>query len=148
MRATYIEDFQEWQEGFKFSAKLTVRFSDLDLYGIVNNAVTISFLEYARIEYLKHIKLMEDWMDTTYPTAPVIADVQCDYVKPIVYDNEIEIFVKVHHIGNSSLDLHYLGKNEQDEIVFTARTMLVQIEKSTGKGYPWTTTEKEVFSHS
>lgn len=144
MKATYIGDFEAWAEGFTYAAPLTVRFSDLDIYGIVNNAVIISYLEYARIEYLKHLRLMQDWMDMRNPVAPVLADIQCDYVKPIQYDDELLIYVKVEKIGTSSVDIHYLGKNNE-EIVFTGRSTMVQIDKKTGKGCPWTEGERAAF---
>ena len=145
MTANYIEDFDEWAKQFKFSVPLTVRFSDVDLYGIVNNAITISYLEYARIEFLKQVQLMEDWLDLEGETAPVIADLQCDYVMPIVYDDKLLIYVKVHRVGNSSVDIHYLGKKVTGEVVFTARTSMVQVHKKTGKGFPWTEQEKELY---
>lgn len=147
MTATYIRDYEEWSAGFTYAAPLTVRFADLDMYGIVNNAVIISYLEYARIEYFKHVGLMGDWMSPTYPVAVVLADVQCDYAKPIQYDEKLLIYVKVEKIGTSSVDVHYLGKNEKEEIVFTGRSTLVQIDKKTGKGSPWSEEERAAFNN-
>jgi acyl-CoA thioester hydrolase len=145
MRANYIEDFDTWAEEFKFSASLTVRFSDIDLYGIVNNTVTISYMEFARIEYFKHLGLMSDWMNPEGEKIPVVADVQCDYVKPITYNENLEIFVKSNSIRNSSVDLHYMAKNGNGEIVFTGRGTLVQINRKSGKGTPWSEKEKSHF---
>ncbi|QUW22570.1 acyl-CoA thioesterase [Sporosarcina sp. Marseille-Q4063] len=145
MRANYIEDYNTWAEEFKFSASLTVRFSDIDLYGIVNNSVTISYMEFARIEYFKHIGLMSDWLNPEGEKIPVVADVQCDYLKPITYNENLRIFVKPNSIRNSSVDLHYMAKNENDEILFTGRGTLVQINRQSGKGTPWSEKEKSLF---
>ena len=145
MTATYIQDFEDWSTGFTYAAPLTVRFSDLDMYGIVNNAVIISYLEFARIEYFKHIGLMTDWMDPKCPVAPVLADIQCDYVKPIQYDENLLVYVKVEKVGTSSVDVHYLGENDKEEIVFTGRSTMVQIDKKTGKGSPWAEEELAAF---
>lgn len=143
--ANYIENFEEWEEGFTYAADLTVRFSDIDMFGIANNATIISYLEFARIEYFHHLQLMQDWLKPEQSAIPVIADIQCDYVKPIYYNQKLSIGVKVETIGNSSIDLHYLGKNDQGQTVFTGRSTLVQIHKDTGKGYPWTAEEKQTF---
>lgn len=145
MKGTYIKEFEEWSAGFLFAAPLTVRFSDIDAYGIVNNAVVISYFEYARIEYLKHLGLMKDWLNPSTENMPVIADIQCDYVKPIVYDEKLQIYVKIETVGRSSMDLHYLGKNENDEVVFTGRSTMVQVGKNTGKGVSWTDEERALF---
>ena len=145
MKASYITDFKKWSSEFTYAVPLTVRFTEIDMYGIVNNAEVISYFEYARIEYLKHLGLMKDWLNPSAENAPVIADIQCDYVKPIVYDEKLEIYVKIDSVGTSSMDIHYLGKNETDEIVFTGRSTMVQIGKNTGKGFPWTEKEKSLF---
>ena len=53
MRASYIEDFNKWQEGFSIYAPVHVRFSETDMFGHVNNTVPIAYFEYARIEFMK-----------------------------------------------------------------------------------------------
>ncbi len=145
MKASYIKDFKTWSEGFTYAAPLLVRFSDLDAYGIVNNAVIISYLEYARIEYFKHLGLMNDWLSPDCPTALVLADVQCDYAKPIRYDEQLQIYVKIESYGKSSVDIHYLGKDSKKDLIFTGRSTMVQIDKKTGKGSPWSDEEKVLF---
>ena len=145
MKANYIGDFESWALEFKFSVPLTVRFTEIDMYGIVNNAVVISYFEYARIEYFKHIGLMSDWLNPLSETVPVVADVQCDYLKQIKYDEQLIIYVKANSIGNSSVDIHYLARNERDEVVFTGRGTMVQIGRISGKGVPWTDKEKSLF---
>ncbi|HLR10098.1 MAG TPA: acyl-CoA thioesterase [Sporosarcina sp.] len=145
VKANYIQDFSKWEKGFTYAAPLTVRFSDIDMFGIANNATIISYLEFARIEYFKHLGLMQDWLLEEQVAVPVVADIQCDYVKPIYYDETISIGVKVETIGQSSIDIHYLGKNNKDQIVFTGRSTIVQVHKETGKGHPWTHEEKQYF---
>jgi len=145
MKINYINDFGQWASDFKFSVPITVRFSEIDMYGILNNTVTFSYFEYARIEYLKEIGLMTAQIDPTSNAVPVIADAQCDYHKPIYYGDVIELSVKSNTVGNSSVDIHYLGKNQKDEVVFTGRGTMVQMSRETGKGFPWTEKEKSQF---
>lgn len=145
MKANYIEDFESWESEFKYSVPLTVRFSEIDMFGIVNNAVVISYFEYARIEFFKHIGFMNEWVNPLGEKIPVVADVQCDYLKQIKYDEQLKIFVKANSIGNSSVDIHYMAKNERDEVVFIGRGTMVQIDRTTGKGFPWTAKEKLLF---
>ncbi|WP_438311295.1 acyl-CoA thioesterase [Sporosarcina sp. FA9] len=145
MRASYIKDLTTWASEFKFSVQVSVRFSETDMYGHLNNTVTFAYYEYARIEYLKQIGLMNDWLDPAGKTIPVVADLQCDYLKQVFFDEALDIYVKAASIGNSSVDVHYMAKNARDQIVFTGRGSIVQISKDTGKGIAWTQKEKSLF---
>lgn len=53
--------------------------------------------------------------------------------------------MKTARVGNSSIDLHYMVKNEKDEIVLTGRGALVQINKETGRPAPWTEEQKAIL---
>ncbi|SIT83535.1 acyl-CoA thioesterase [Edaphobacillus lindanitolerans] len=145
MKAQYIGDFDEWKIGFRFSVPVTVRFSETDMYGHLNNTVNFAYFEYARIEFLKHIGLMNDWLSPDGQNIPVVADLQCDYLKQVFFDQSIDIHVKAEKIGSSSVDLHYLATDEKGEPLFTGRGTMVQISRRTGKGSPWTDGDREAF---
>lgn len=140
MKAKYIEEPQTWASEFSFSVEVQVRFSETDMFGHVNNTVVFTYLEHARIEYLKSIGLM-----SKEGNIPVVADLQCDYVRQMYFDEKIKVHVKIAHVGSSSVDIHYMGKNEKDEIVFTARGTIVQINGKNGRPVPFTDEEKELL---
>lgn len=145
MRANYIEDVEKWAEEFNFHADVSVRFSETDMYGHLNNTKVFAYFEYARIEYLKHLNHMAKWIDPKGRTIPIVADLQCDFVKQVFFDEKLRIYVKANSMGNSSVDLHYMAKNERNEIVFTGRGAIVQVGRETGKPVTWTEEEKLVF---
>jgi len=147
MIKNYIEDLKQWEKEFKFYTEEMVRFSDVDMFGHLNNTVPFSYFEHARIEYLKSIGIKKEWSEGE-AFIPVAADIQCDYLKQVYYEEKLRVYVKAAHVGNSSVDLHYMVKNEQDEIVLTARGTLVQINKETGKSHPWTEEEKAIFNEN
>lgn len=140
MKAKYIEEPQTWASEFSFSVEVQVRFSETDMFGHVNNTVVFTYLEHARIEYLKSIGLM-----SKEGNIPVVADLQCDYVRQMYFDEKIKVHVKIAHVGSSSVDIHYMGKNEKDEIVFTARGTIVQINGKNGRPVPFADEEKELL---
>lgn len=148
MKAKYIEDIALWERDFHFYTEVSVRFSETDMYGHLNNTVTFAYFEYARIEYFKHIQLMNDWLNPKGDKIPVVADLQCDYVKQVFFDEKLHIYVKANSIGSSSVDIHYMAKNEKGEIVFTGRGSIVQIDKKTGRAAKWSEKEREVFQKS
>ncbi|MCA0147392.1 acyl-CoA thioester hydrolase [Bacillus sp. V-88] len=135
---TYIEDIETWQQEFSFSIHIKVRFSETDMFGHMNNTVPFTYFEEARIEYLKHIGFMQNWVKPEHDTIPVVADLQCDFVKQVFFDETLKVYVKADRVGRSSVDLHYMGLNEEEQVCFTGRGTMVQISKETGKGVPWT----------
>ena len=144
MRATYIHNAEEWMKGFQFSTEVRVRFSETDMYGHVNNTVIFTYFEYARIEYLKALGLMFTG-EGNDDNLLVVADLQCDYIRQFFFDEVLTIYVKTESVGNSSMDLHYLVKNEHDEVCFTGRGTLVQLNPHTGKGTPLLEEQKKLL---
>ncbi|HWI46920.1 MAG TPA: thioesterase family protein [Rummeliibacillus sp.] len=137
MQKNYINNFDEWKQEFSFYVPIQVRFSETDMYGHLNNTVPFIYFEQARIEFLNHLGLMQVWLEKQTNSMPVVADMQCDYVKQVFFEEKLKVFVKIASVGNSSMDLHYLGVNNQDEICFTGRGSVVQINPETGKSVPW-----------
>ncbi len=145
MKANYITDFEQWKQEFNFSAQVQVRFSETDMFGHVNNTVPIAYFEFARIEYMKELGLMQRWLKGDGDLFPVIADMQVDYTQQVYFDEMLDVYVKIASIGRSSIDVHYWVVNAKGETCFTGRGAMVQISKATGKGHPWTAEEKELF---
>ncbi|GAA0333671.1 thioesterase family protein [Bacillus carboniphilus] len=142
----YVGNFEEWKKGFSFYQTIKVRFSETDLYGHLNNTVPFTYFEEARIEFFKQLGFMKSWLDVKSGKIPVVADLQCDFIKQVYFDERIKLFVKINHIGSSSLDIHYLALNNAEQPVFIGRGAIVQISKETGKSVPWTDEEKKEWS--
>src|SRR5262249_41163095 len=76
-----------------------VRFSDLDGMGHVNNAVYLTYVEEARIAFLKPL-------GPTYDDL-ILARSEIDYRSPLSDGEEAEIGVRCTRLGRSSFDLKY-----------------------------------------
>ena len=147
MKANYITDFDQWKREFSFSAPVQVRFSETDMFGHVNNTVPIAYFEFARIEYMKELGLMQRWLEGDGELFTVIADMQVDYTQQVYFDEMLDVFVKIASVGRSSIDIHYWVVNANGKTCFTGRGAMVQISKATGKGHPWTAEEIELFEN-
>lgn len=145
LRANYIENKEQWASEFTFSVGVQVRFSETDMYGHLNNTVPFTYFEYARIEYFKHLGFMKDWGAAESETISVVADLQCDFLQQAFFDDKISIGVKASAVGTSSIDIHYLGKKEDGQPVFTGRGTIVQVNKTTGRSVPWTEEQKRIL---
>lgn len=144
-KLSYIEDFKAWEKEFIFFHPVKVRFSETDMFGHLNNTVPFTYFEEARIEFFKSKGFMQEWVKPSNDKIPVVADLQCDFLQQVFFDEEINIYVKAASIGNSSVDLHYMGKKSDGQICFTGRGTMVQISRKTGKGVPWTEDMKELL---
>ncbi|UCZ52179.1 acyl-CoA thioesterase [Bacillus shivajii] len=139
---SYIEDFETWQEDFRYRYQISVRFSETDAFGHLNNTNAFVYFEHGRINFFKDTGLVQEWFSKDGETIPVTADLHCDYLKQVYFDEKLDICVKVAHIGNSSVDLHYLIVNEKGEPCMTGRGKIVQVSRETGKPSPWTDSAK------
>jgi acyl-CoA thioester hydrolase len=130
---SYIDDFEKWQQSFSFSISLTVRFSETDAFGHLNNTVPFTYFEDARIAFLSSLGFE---ISLDQPTILVVADLQCDFIKQVFFNEKITLYTTVNNVGNTSFDIHYMAKNDQEQICFVGRGKLVLINKKTGKPTP------------
>lgn len=142
-RISYIENLEEWKNEFSYYQEVKVRFSETDMFGHLNNTVPLVYFEQARIGFFKKTGLMQKWLDSSQETIPVVADLQCDFLSQVYFDELLKIYVKVNKMGTSSIDLHYMGVREDESLCFTGRGMIVQVSKSSGKSVPWSEEFKE-----
>lgn len=144
-KLAYIEDLQQWMNEFSFSHGVRVRFSETDMFGHLNNTVPFVYFEEARIEFFKSLGFMQDWTQAGSNTIPVVADLQCDFLQQVYFGEELEVCVKAHQVGTSSVDLHYLGRKGNGEPCFVGRGRMVQLNKHTGKGEAWSEEQRNLF---
>ncbi|HMI04609.1 MAG TPA: acyl-CoA thioesterase [Pedobacter sp.] len=90
-------------DSFKYKTALETRFADFDMMGHVNNAVYFTYMEIARSKYWAQA-IHWDWKKT----GVVLAQATLDYIKPILIDDKISVYVRTSRIGKTSFDLEYL----------------------------------------
>ena len=115
----------------EYECSLRVRSYECDVYGHVNNAVYLNYLEYARGEYLKAI-------DFPYQTAIdsgfglYVARISIDYKSPAFPENELRIVTKAVKKGAVSGVLSQTIKRDED-IIATAEVTWAFVD---AKGNP------------
>jgi acyl-CoA thioester hydrolase len=142
-RSSYIGDKEQWASEFEFEYSLRVRFGEIDGFGHVNNTRVFVYMEEARIAFFRSLGLMDDWGRQGSEFIPVVADLQCDYIRQILYGDNVTVKVKLNEIGSSSFDLHYHGVNGEGKTVFTGRGRIVQISRASGRPAAWEEKTKE-----
>lgn len=130
-KISYIDDFEKWKQEFSFYTDIKIRFSETDMFGHVNNVSPFIYFEQARIEYLHEKGVFS--LDPGVETAPIVADLQCDFIEQMYFGDTLRLFVKANSVGNSSIDIHYLGLNQDEKICLIGRGALVNVDVKTGK---------------
>lgn len=112
-----------------FSAPIEVRFSDLDAYGHVNNAMFFTYLEVARTKLF-----LERFIDFMHRGLLfLVVKAECEYKKPIQFPAQVVVALKVERVGNSSFDLDYSIEDGRGTTFATAKTVMVCFDKKLGR---------------
>src|SRR5699024_4519631 len=120
----YIENLDEWKSEFSFSTDIKIRFSETDMFGHVNNVSPFIYFEEACTNYINSVEYS---LDDSSGSIAIVVDIQCDYHKELYFGDKLKVYVKVATAGTSSIDIHYLGVNEKEEICLTGRGALVNV---------------------
>jgi acyl-CoA thioester hydrolase len=110
---------------FNFSARTRVGFSDTDAQGIVYYGRYNPYFDLARVEYLRSLDLLHrDW-----PGDFVMRANDVEYFAPAVFDDEIEVFVRVSRVGSTSITFQFAAYREPDDVLMvTAHQTMVYID--------------------
>lgn len=88
---------------YSFWKNVTVRWSDMDVMGHVNNAVYFTYLEVARIDFLRGRSLKSGMKHEGKGFG--LVSIQCDFRRQIKHPAELEIGTRITHIGNRSFHI-------------------------------------------
>ena len=111
--------------GFPFFHRETARFRDLDPMGHVNNAVYLTWLENARIEYFRRLGAF-DHPDTS-GMAMILARAEVDFREAVGFGADVEIGVRTSRLGTKSFDLEYEVRCD-GRVIAEAKTVLVAFD--------------------
>jgi acyl-CoA thioester hydrolase len=103
---------------FRFSARTRVGFSDTDAQGIVYYGRYNPYFDLARVEYLRSLGLLRrvDGGDFVMRANTV------EYHAPAVFDDEIEVFIRVDRIGRTSVTFQFAAYREPDDLLMVTAT--------------------------
>lgn len=122
------------RNNFKHKITLTVRFHEVDMLGVCNNAVYINYFETARLEYLKAAGLM--------PSGGIFSDGriffmvrnEINYKDHAFYDDELEIYTRISYIKNSSFGFdHLVVKKKTGKVIADGKGVIVHVDPKTRK---------------
>ena len=118
---------------YAFAARTRVGFSDTDAQGIVYYGRYNPFFDLARVEYLRSLGLLR------YESAGefVMRANDVEYFAPAMFDDEIEIRVRVARIGRTSITYEFAAhKLPEGTLMVTAHQTLVYVDLAARAALP------------
>ena len=130
---------------FKFSAQTRVAFSDTDAQGIVYYGRYLPYFDLARVEYHRNLGLLgmdigEEGQEFVMRAGTI------EYLAPAVFDDLIEVYVRMSRIGRTSVTFELAAYRERDDLLLvTATQTLVLVDLDERKAVPIPDAYKEAI---
>jgi len=115
-----VPEVPRWENGW-FVVPWQVIFRDVDVFGHVNNAVYLSFFEWARSQM---------WFDLTEAKGEprdigfIMARAEVDYLAPL-HIEPIDVCVRVGEMRNTSLDTLYEIRRRDGQVAARGKVVIV-----------------------
>lgn len=120
-----------------FRVQMDVRWGDLDAFNHVSNVTFLRYIEECRAAWLSSVP--SHWQDGEF--GPVVANVNLNYRRPLLWPARIDISLKPHSPGRSSIRLeHEIHSIDADghraDLHADGTTTLVWLDWSKGESVP------------
>jgi len=121
---------------FKFSATTRVGFSDTDAQGIVYYGRYLPYFDLARVEYHRSLGLLG--MDIGAEGEEfVMRACTIEYFAPAVFDDVVEVRVRMAKIGSTSATWKFAAYRQKDDVLLVNATQtLVLVDLDERKAVP------------
>lgn len=121
-------------ESFKHIYTVTVRFHEVDMLGVCNNAVYINFFETARLEYIKAAGLMPEKGIFSDGKIFFMVRNEINYRSHAYYDDVLNVYSRISYIKSSSFGYdHLIVKQKTNEIIVDGKGVVVYVDPKTRK---------------
>ncbi len=90
---------------FRFYQPIEVRYGDLDPQGHVNNARYLTYMEQARVAYVRHLGLWDG--DSFLTLGMIMADAHVVFKAPILWGQSLRVGMRITRLGNKSMHSEY-----------------------------------------
>lgn len=119
---------------FKNRLPIQIRFSDVDVVGHVNNIVYFAFYDTGKAAFMSDLmgkQITWDKVET------VVANVDCAFISPIFYGENIEVLTTCVGVHDKSFRLLQMLQNSTTgEVKSVCETVMVAFDPDTQKAAP------------
>ena len=119
-------------EGYRYVRPREVEFRDVDVADHVNNAVYLTYLETARIGYLREA-LGDDFL---YQLSLILAHITVDFRSPAHFPETLEVGARVTRVGTKSFVMEHEVRGSDGRLVVEASSVLVAYDYDASAAMP------------
>lgn len=102
---------------------LRIDWSEMDVFGHINNVMIMKYVQAARLNYIETIGLMD--LHRTQNIGFMVAETNCQFKKELNFPGNIYIDTKNVFVKNTSFSLEHTLTNNDRDIVAIAKDVLV-----------------------
>lgn len=113
-----------------FTYQIRTRYAETDQMGVIYYGNYPQYLEIARVEWLRNLGISYQEMEKQGIILPVVS-LQITYKKPALYDQLLSVKIMLKNTPSSKIEFDYEIYNEAQELLATANTILVFVDKET-----------------
>jgi acyl-CoA thioester hydrolase len=107
----------------KTTLSIKIDWSELDLFGHVNNVFFYRYMQSARVRFWQQIGLYG--MYENEKIAPLLASAAIDFKKPLLYPGHVHVHYKPDFVKTTSFGLVYTMLDDHGEIAATGKDAMV-----------------------
>lgn len=113
---------------YKFHVRLSLRldWSEMDMFGHINNVSYFKFIQASRVNYWETIGLTK--LHGEMSIGPMLASTSCKFLKPLFYPGNIITEARIDFMKNTSFGIHHRILNEGGEICAEGEDVIVMFD--------------------
>lgn len=118
-------------ENYNHKISEKVKFHEVDMLGVCNNAVYFNYFEDARIEYLRNLHSIYNFQEFLIGDSFfIMVRNECNYRTSAYLDDELSIYTKVSFAKKTSFGFsHLVYRESTGEIIAEGAGVVVHIDK-------------------
>jgi len=108
---------------YPVSLQLRLDWSEMDMFGHINNVSYFKYIQASRVNYWESIGLTQ--LHGEMKLGPILASTGCKFLKPLFYPDNITIRASISFIKTTSFGITHQILNADNEIAATADDVIV-----------------------
>ena len=119
---------------FPVRLPLRIDWSEMDLFGHVNNVAYFKYIQASRVNYWEVSGLSRNFQKDRI--GPILLSTGCQFIKPLYYPGNLVIESRIEFIKITSFGIHHRILNEQGEVAAEAHDVIVTFDFNKNEKVP------------